>query len=159
MTENRDPPVPFGSRPVSYTWTTLARPVLGANALLAEGSGDALYSSVTFDEVWAATLRALTKGFEVLYSDKSSGRIIVQPVAVSKADPASASLSIGVDKRGADVGVNIHVQGDVEMPPAKRASLYKSLFEDIAVILSVGVGGVRSDYFFTPPRSIMNSHL
>ncbi len=139
--ENREPPVPVGSRPVSYTWTILGRPVLGSNTLFAEGSGDALFSSLAYDEVWAATIKALTKGYEILYSDKNSGQIIAQPVAVSNADPASASLSILVEKRGADVGVNVGVAADVEMPPAKKTSLYKSLFEDIAIILSVGVGG------------------
>jgi tetratricopeptide (TPR) repeat protein len=139
--ENREPPVPVGSRPVSYTWTILGRPVLGSNTLLAEGSGDALFSSLAYDEVWAATIKALTKGYEILYSDKNSGQIIAQPVAVSNADPASASLSILVEKRGADVGVNVGVAADAEMPLAIKTSLYKSLFEDVAIILSVGVGG------------------
>jgi len=140
-TENREPPVPVGTRPVSYAWTILGRPVLGSKALFAEGSGDALFSSFAYDEVWAATIKALTKGYEILYSDKNSGRIMAQPVAVSSADPASASLNIQVEKRGADIGVNVGVAAGVEMPPAKRTSLYKSLFEDIAVILSGGVGG------------------
>ena len=139
--ENRETPVPLGSRPVAYTWMTLGRPALGSNALLAEGSGDALFSSLAYDEVWAATMRALTKGYEILSSDKDSGHIIAQPVAVSNADPASASLDILVEKRGTDVGVNIHVQANMEIPLAERTYLYKSLFEDIAIILSVGVGG------------------
>jgi tetratricopeptide (TPR) repeat protein len=141
MMGDEEPPARVGSRPVSYTWSILDRPTLGSNALLAKGSGDALYTSITYDEVWAATIKALTKGYEILYSDKNSGQIIAQPVAVSNADPVSTSLSILVEKKGADVGVNVGVEADVEMPLAKKTSLYKSLFEDIAIILSVGVGG------------------
>jgi len=128
----------YGSRPVSYTWTILGRPAPRSDSLLAEGSGDALFASFAVDEVWAATIKALSKGYEIRLSDKGSGRILAEPVTASKADPASRTLSILIEKRGGDVGVNIG--GGGEMPQSQRSSLYKSIFEEIAVILSVGVG-------------------
>lgn len=138
LTESGEQPVPYGSRPVSYTWTVLGRPVPRSGSLLAEGSGDALFTSFAFDEVWAATIKALSKGYEIRLSDKGSGRILAEPVAASNADPASRTLTILIEKRGADVGVNIGGAG--EMPQSQKSALYKSLFEEIAVILSVGVG-------------------
>jgi tetratricopeptide (TPR) repeat protein len=139
MMENGEPPARVGSRPVSYAWSILDRPTLGSNALLAGGSGDALYKSFTYDEVWAATIKALIKGYEILLSDKHSGHILVEPVATSDADRASGVLEILVQQRGADVGVNINIDIKTGVSPSSKTSLYGSLFEDIAVILSSGV--------------------
>jgi tetratricopeptide (TPR) repeat protein len=139
MMENGEPPARVGSRPVSYAWSILDRPTLGSNALLAGGSGDALYKSFTYDEVWAATIKALTKGYEILLSDKHSGHILAEPVATSDADRASGVLEILVQQRGADVGVNINIDIKTGVSPSSKTSLYGSLFEDIAVILSAGV--------------------
>jgi len=138
LAEGAEPPVPVGSRPVSYTWTVLGRATLVANSLLAEGSGDAVFASSDYDEVWAATVKALAKGYEILYSDKGSGSIIAQPVAVSKAEQPSGPLDIRVKKRGADIGVNVHISTEKDLPPAAKSTLYRSLFEEIAIILSVG---------------------
>jgi tetratricopeptide (TPR) repeat protein len=138
MEDGLEPPVPFGTRRVSYSWTVLGRAALGPESLLAEGSGEALFTSSTIDEVWAATIKALTKGYEILRSDESSGLIMARPVAASKADTAAASLEIRIEKRGADVGVNVQIAAGTEMPPAIRSSLYKSLFEEIAIALTVG---------------------
>ena len=146
--ESKEPPIRVGSRPVSYTWSILDRPTLGSDTLLAAGSGNALYQSFTYDEVWAATMKALIKGYEILLSDKQTGHILADPVATSDARRASGTIEILVQRRGADVGVNVNVGAKTEMSQPGKASLYGSLFEDIAVLLSAGViedtGGGRS---------------
>lgn len=135
MTDEKGLPVRAGPRPVSYSWSILTRPILSANSRLAEGSGDALYASRTFNEVWAATIKALTADHRILYSDKDSGHIIAEPAAASDADPVSGSLDILIEQRGPDVGVNVNVGTKMEMPLTKKTSLYNSLFENIAIAL------------------------
>lgn len=139
ITDEKDVPVRAGPRPVSYSWTILTRSVPGSKSLLPEGSGDALYASRTFDEVWTATIKSLTKDHRILSSDKDSGHIIAEPAAVSTADTVPASLDILIERRGPDVGVNVNVGAEKEIPLAKKTSFYNSLFEKIAVAL-VGRG-------------------
>lgn len=135
ITDEKGLPVRAGPRPVSYSWSILTRPMPGSRSLLAEGSGDALYTSRTFHEVWAATIKALTTDHKLLYSDEGSGHIVAEPAAASNAGPASASLDILIEQRGPDVGVNVNVGTTVEMPLTKKTSLYNSLFENIAIAL------------------------
>jgi tetratricopeptide (TPR) repeat protein len=136
--ETRAAHAPAGSQPFSFSWSILSQPVLVSNTLHAAGSGDGLYISKTYDDVWAATIRALTKDYEILYSGKDSGHIMAERMAGAKADPAFGSITVWVEERDGGIGVNITVPLDEEIPLSKRTALYKSLFEDIAAILAGG---------------------
>lgn len=129
-----------GSQPFSYTWLILSQSTYGSKSHFA-GSGDGLYTSKTYDEVWAATIKALREEYVILYSEKGSGQIIAEHV---NEDPPVGSIVIGVEKRRTGIGVNIDVGRNKVMPLLEKKSIYASLFENIADILKGGVvGGVQ----------------
>lgn len=120
-------------KPFSWTWSILSQPLFRSDAhvnyVLEAGSGDGLYASKTFDEVWAATREALSKNYEIRDSDKDSGRMLAYGGAI---------LDVHVEERRGGIGVNIDVGGDKRIPVQERAPIYKPLFEDIAARLSGG---------------------
>jgi tetratricopeptide (TPR) repeat protein len=133
---------PVGYAPghsVFYTWTVLGKPLATSDdTILPAGSGDALFSSAPYDAVWAATLKALAEDYKILNSDKKTGRILAETGDISSTGTPFRSLSIRVQQRGMDVGVNVKVGAKEELSPEAKKSLLASLFEDIAVLLSVG---------------------
>ena len=140
-------PAQGGPQPFSFKWSVVSGPTLISDFILAEGSGDGLYISKTYDEVWAATITALARKYAILYSEKKSGRIMAEPNSGSNEDRAFGSLTIFIKAREDGIGVNIAVGLGSKMSLSTRTSIYKALFEDIAAILARPHDRFTSRYF------------
>jgi len=94
--------------------------------------GDGLFTSKTFDEVWAATLKALMQSkYRVVHSDKDSGSISADELQTKYPVP----LEIIVEKRENDIGVIVNAISDRPLLTLTYNTICKNLYQKIAVNL------------------------
>jgi len=94
--------------------------------------GDGLFTSKTYDEVWAATVKALMQSkYRVVHSDKDSGSISADELQTKYPVP----LEIIIEKRENDIGVIVDAISDRPLLTLTYNSICKRLYQKIAVNL------------------------